>query len=187
MAAQKTILKKVLIAIPILIAAFLIIAAMQPSHYEVTRSQAFDAPAAAIFPHVNTLKRWEAWSPWGKIDPNMKLTYAGPESGVGASYSWQGNSEVGEGRCTIAESRPNEFIRLNMEFFKPMSGTATAEFTFQPQANQTELTWKVAGEKNLMSKAFCMFVSMDKMIGGRLAMGLIDLKKASESAPASPK
>jgi len=109
--------------------------------------------------------------PVGKIDPNMKLTYAGPASGVGASYAWVGNKEVGEGRATITESRANELVRLKLEFFKPMAGVSTAEFTFKPQGNQTQVTWDMTGKNNFIAKAFCMFMNMDKMIGGQFERG----------------
>jgi hypothetical protein len=176
-------LKFILIAIPVILVIFFIIVAMQPSDYGVKRSLAIGAPPDAVFRHVNELKNWEAWSPWGKVDPNMKLSYDGPSSGVGASYAWVGNREVGEGRATITESRANEFVQFKFEFFKPMASVSIAEFTFQPRGNQTEVTWIITGKKNFLAKAFCLFMSMDKMIGGRLAMGLSDLKAIAE-APA---
>ena len=169
-------LKIILIAIPILLVIFIIIVAMQPSSYRVTRSLAIAAPPDALFPHMNDLKKWERWNPWGKADPNMKLIYGDSTSGVGANYSWSGNREVGEGRLTIAESRPSESVRYKMEFFKPMSGSAEAEFILKRQGQQTEVTWTVTGEKDFMSKAFCLFVSMDKMLGTKFETALADLK-----------
>lgn len=178
---KKPILKIILIAVPIFLVLFIVIVAMQPSSYRVTRSLAIAAPPDALFPHVNDLKKWERWNPWGKADPNMKLVYGGPASGVGANYSWAGNREVGEGRLTIAESRPSESVRYKMEFLKPMSGSAEAEFTFKQPGQQTEVTWTVTGEKDFMSKAFCLFVSMDKMLGTKFEMALADLKAIAES------
>src|SRR6266446_9268329 len=116
-------LKIILIAIPTIIVVFLIIIAMQPSSYRVMRALAIAAPPDALFPHMNDLKKWAVWKPWGKVDPNIKLTYSSPASGVGANYSWAGNNEVGEGRATISESRPSESVKYKMEFFKPMSAT----------------------------------------------------------------
>ena len=177
---KKPMLKIILIAIPILLVIFIIIVAMQPSSYQVTRSLAIAAPPGALFPHMNDLKKWEAWNPWGKADPNIKLTYGGPASGVGASYSWAGNNEVGEGRATITESRPSKSVKYKMEFFKPMSGTSEMEFTFKPQGNQTEVTVTVSGDKSFMAKAFCLFMSMDKMIGGKFEKALAELKGIAE-------
>ena len=179
---KKLMLKIILIAIPTIIVVFLIIIAMQPSTYRVTRSVAITAPQEVVFPHMNELKKWEAWNPWGKADPNMKLTYGGPASGVGANYTWAGNKEVGEGRATITESRPSESVKYKMEFFKPMSSSSEMEFTFKPQGNQTEVTVTATGEKNFMAKAFCLFMSMDNMIGGKFEKALANLKAIVESS-----
>ena len=176
-------LSKILIGLAVLILVFVIIVATRPSEYQVTRSATINAPAAAVFPHVNELKKWEAWNPWGKIDPNMKLTYDGPPSGVGASYAWVGNKDVGEGKATITESKPNEAVRFKLEFFKPMAGVSDTLFTFKPQGNQTVVTWDMSGKNNFIAKAFCMFMNMDKMIGGQFEKGLVDMKTAVEAAP----
>jgi hypothetical protein len=159
-----------------------VVVALQPADFRVTRSATIAAPPEAVFPHVNELKKWEAWNPWGKLDPAMKLTYEGPATGVGAAYAWVGNNQVGEGRMTITESRAHEFVRFKLDFFKPMAGTSEAEFTFKPQGNQTEVAWTMTGKNNFIAKAMCLFMSMDKMIGGQFEKGLGDLKSMAEAA-----
>jgi len=176
-------LKKILIGLAIVIFIFLIVVAMQPGTYSVTRSLTIPAAPEVVFPHVNELKKWAAWNPWEKLDPSMKLTYDGPEAGVGASYSWVGNSDVGEGKMTITGSKPNESIQFKLEFFKPMAGVSDTEFSFKPQGNQTEVTWAMSGKNNFIAKAMCLFMNMDKMIGGQFEKGLGDLKAIVE-APA---
>jgi len=178
---KKNMLKIILVALPVVIIGFLIIVAMQPSEYRVTRSLAIGAPPEAIFPYVNEMKKWEGWNPWGKIDPAMKLTYDGPAAGVGSAYAWVGNREVGEGRMTITESHPSDTIKFKLEFLKPMAGVSDTVFTFQPQGNQTEVTWTMNGRNNFVAKAFCLFMNMDKMIGGQFEKGLADLKKIAET------
>lgn len=173
-------LKKILIGLAVIVIVFLIVVAVQPSTYSVTRSATIAATPEAVFPHVNELKKWAAWNPWEKLDPNMKLTYEGPEAGVGASYSWVGNNEVGEGRMTITECKPNESIRFKLEFFKPMAGVSEAEFAFQSQGHQTGVTWTMSGKNNFIGKAMCLFMDMEKMIGGQFEKGLGNLKSLVE-------
>ena len=175
-------LKIILIAIPVIIVVFVIIVALQSSEFRVTRSVAIATTPDAVFPNVNELKKWAAWNPWEKIDPAMKLTYEGPASGVGASYSWVGNSKVGEGRMTITESRPYELIRFKLEFLKPFAATNTAEFTLKQEVHQTVVTWSMSGRKNFFSKAIGLVMSMDRMIGGQFEKGLADLKSVAEAA-----
>jgi hypothetical protein len=173
-------MKRILISLVAILAVFLVIAAFQPSGYRVARSILITAPAATVFAQVNDFHRWTAWSPWEKMDPTMKRTYEGPAAGNGAVYGWVGNSSVGEGRATIVESRPNEFIRIKLDFLKPFASTSITEYTFRPQGNQTEVTWSMAGSKNFAMKAICLVVSMDKMLGGDFEKGLADLKTVSE-------
>ncbi len=169
------------VTIAAVVAVFLIIVALQPAEFRVSRSATIAASPSAVFPHVNDLHKWEAWNPWGKIDPAMKQTYEGAPAGVGAIYSWVGNSQVGEGRMTITESRPSDLVQIKLEFFKPFKGTNTAEFTFKPEGNQTAVTWSMWGKKNFLVKIFHLFMSMDNMIGGQFEKGLADMKAVVEA------
>ena len=174
-------LKKILLTLVAIIAIILIAGAFQAPSYQVTRSATIAAPAAAIFPEVNDFHRWAAWSPWEKMDPAMKRTFEGPPAGVGASYGWEGNSEVGSGKMTIAESKPAELIRIKLEFFKPMEGVCPTEFSFRPEGAGTRVTWTMSGTKNYVSKVACMFMNMDKMVGGDFEKGLASLKQLAEA------
>jgi len=176
-------LKKTLIVIGVIIVVFVIIVALQPAEFHVARTATVAAPAEVVFAQVNELRKWEAWSPWVKIDPAMKQTYEGPASGTGAISRWAGNNQVGEGSMTITESRPSELIRFNLEFIKPMAGTSTAEFSFKPEGNQTTVTWSMSGKNNFIAKAMCLFMSMDKMVGGQFEKGLAQIKTIAEAAP----
>jgi hypothetical protein len=174
---------KILIVFAVVIVVLLVVAAQKSDYFRVERSISVSASPAAAFAQVNDFHKWEAWNPWGKIDPAMKETYDGALSGVGASYSWTGNSKVGIGRMTLTESRPFEQIKIRLEFLKPFAATNTAEFTFKPNGNETIVTWSMSGKSNFICKLMGLFMSMDKMIGTQFEKGLADLKAVSEAAP----
>jgi Polyketide cyclase / dehydrase and lipid transport len=174
-------LKIILIALVVIVVVLVVMIALQPSDFRVARSTPISAAPPAVFAQVNDFHKWEAWNPWGKIDPAMKHAYEGAPAGTGAVYTWAGNKEVGEGRMTIIESRPSELIRIKLEFFKPFAATNTAEFTFKPEGNQTAVTWSMFGDKNFMAKAVHLFMNMDKMIGGQFEKGLVSMKAAAEA------
>lgn len=176
-------LKKILLTIAAIIAIILIAAAFQPAEFRVTRSAAISAPAGTVFTEINDFHRWQAWSPWEKLDPAMKRTFEGPPAGVGSSYAWEGNSAVGAGRMTITESKPAELIRIKLEFLKPMPGDCPTEFAFRQDGAVTAVTWTMSGTNNYLAKIMCLFMSMDKMIGGDFEKGLGELKRLAESAP----
>ena len=172
--------KKILLGLVALLVIFVIVVALQPSHFRVERSVTLAAVPAEVFPHVNSLKKTHVWSPWTKLDPAAKYSFEGPESGVGAINTWAGNNQVGEGRQTIIESRPNELVRIKLDFLKPFESTSTAEFILRPENNKTVVTWALFGESNFISKAFCLFMNQDKMLGEPFERGLADLKAIVE-------
>jgi hypothetical protein len=177
-------LKWTLAAVAAVIVVFLIVVALQPSDFRIERSATMRAPAPAAFAQVNDFQNWQAWSPWEKVDPALKRQYDGPKAGTGAVYAWQGNKDVGEGRMTIMESRPGELVRIKLEFFKPFAATNTAEFSFKPAgADTTAVTWSMAGQNNFLSKAMCLFINMDRMVGGMFEQGLAQMKTVVERRP----
>jgi len=84
---------------------------------------------------------------------------------------------------TITESRPSDLIQINLEFLKPFAATNTAEFTFKPEGDQTLVTWSMSGRNNFISKMFCLFMNMDKMVGGDFEEGLANMKAVVEAPP----
>lgn len=176
-------LAKILIALAAIIVIFVIVVSLRPAEFKVARSATIAAPPAAVFEQVNDLQKWKSWSPWEKIDPAMKQTYEGPPAGTGASSSWVGNNQVGEGKMTITESRPNELVKFKLDFLKPFAGTSTAEFTFKPEGNQTVVTWSMTGQNNFVAKAVSLFMDCDKMVGGNFEQGLAGMKSVVEGTP----
>lgn len=173
-------LKWSLAAIAAVVVIFLVVVALQPSDFKIERSATMRAPAPAAFAQVNDFQNWRAWSPWEKVDPALKRQYEGPKAGTGAVYAWQGNKDVGEGRMTITESRPGERVGIKLEFFKPFAATNAAEFTFKPAGDGTAVTWSMTGQNNFLSKAMCLFIDMDKMVGGMFEQGLAQMKSVVE-------
>jgi uncharacterized protein YndB with AHSA1/START domain len=172
--------KKLLLVIGGVVVLFLGIVAAQPSEYRVSRSATIAAPAEEVFPQVNNLHNWDAWSPWAKLDPAAKNSFEGPSEGTGAIFKWSGNDQIGEGKMTIIESRPDELVRFKLEFVRPFEDTSTSEFTFQPKGDQTAVTWSMSGHKNFVNKAVCLFMNMDKMLGGDFEKGLAQMKAVVE-------
>jgi len=174
-------IKKILIVVAVIVVVFLVVVAMQPADYRVERHASISAPPETVFPQVNDFHKWEAWSPWAKLDPAAKNIFEGPPAGTGAIFAWAGNSKVGEGKMTITESHPNDLVRIKLEFIKPFPSVCTTEFSFKPEGSQTAVTWTMAGQNNFMAKAFCLFMNMDKMVGGDFERGLAQMKTVAEA------
>lgn len=173
-------IKIIAIIIVVLIAAVLGYAAMQPDSFRVERSIVIKAPAAKIFAEINDFHRWEAWSPWEKIDPAVKRSYSGAEHGVGAVYSWEGNDEIGMGNMRIVESLPSSKLLLDIEFIAPFAAKNKVEFTLVENGDTTTVTQSMYGPSPYLSKLIGVFFNMDKMVGEKYEEGLASLKAIAE-------
>ena len=173
-------LKKILIGLTVVIAVFLIVVATRPNEFKLSRSTVINASPTEVFPQVNNFHNWKKWSPWAKLDPDMGFSFEGPDSGVGAVYDWYGNKQVGAGRITLTENRPPELVVLRLDFLKPRESVSKTEFTFVPEGAGTAVTWTMSGEMDFISKAVCMFMSMEKTMGPYFEKGLAQMKAEVE-------
>jgi uncharacterized protein YndB with AHSA1/START domain len=176
-------LKTIALALLVIVLAFAGYVALQPAVGTVTRSATIAAPPSAVFPYVNDLHKWQDWSPWAKLDPNAKATFGGSQAGTGAVFSWSGNNEVGEGKMTIAESKPDDYVKTNIDFAKPFAGTSVAEFQLKPEGAGTNVTWSMTGERPFFMRAMCILFNGDKMVGDMFEKGLENLGKVAMSTP----
>jgi len=172
-------IKKILVGFAALVVIFLIVVATRPADFRVERSATLSASAATLFEQVNDHHKFNAWNPFLKLDPNVKNTYSGPDSGVGAACSWDGNKDIGGGSATITESKPGELVRMRMDWKRPMEGTSTVDFTFKPASDKTVVTWAMYGKNNFMGKLVSLFMDCDKMCGPQFEQGLADLGKVA--------
>ena len=88
---------------------------------------------------------------------------------------------------TIVESRPNELVRIKLDFVQPFAGTNDVVFKIEPQGDQTTVTWSMAGKNNFMTKAIGLFMDCEKMVGDQYDKGLANMKAIVEAEPAQLK
>ena len=172
-------IKTILGAIALAIAALLVYAATQPDTFSIQRSATITAPQERLFALISDVKAFNTWNPFAKKDPAIKLAYEGAAGGVGAAYTWH-SDEVGAGRMEIIEAAAPNRVAMRLDFTKPFAATNRVEFRLQPQGEQTQVTWAMTGPMPYLSKLICTFVSMEKMVGPDFEAGLANLKAVAE-------
>lgn len=175
-------MKKIFLALAAALAVFLGIVALQDPNYVISREVKINAPAEKIFPYLNNSKLAEKWAPWFEIDPAAKMSYSGPDTGVGSKASWDGGKQLGTGSATIAESVPNQKVGIQLEYVKPMIMKQYSEYLVSANGPETTVTWKVTGQNSFMGRVMCVFMNMDKMVGGMFEKGLANLKNLVEKS-----
>jgi hypothetical protein len=167
------------VVIVVAIAGILLYAATKPDSFRVQRVVLINAPSDKVFPLINDIKAWTAWSPYEKKDPAMKRTYGAVTAGKGATYAWDGDKNVGQGSIEMIESGPRKIV-IKLDFLKPFEAHNMGEFLLEPKGDSTSVTWATYGPSPYMSKVIGTFINIDDMIGRDFAKGLADLKAAAE-------
>ncbi len=152
------------------------------ANYQVQRSITINSDPAPIYDRIANFHKWESWSPWEEMDPNMTKAYSGPDSGVGASYSWKGNRKVGEGNMTITDVTEPSRVTFDLHFLKPFKAQNKTVFSLEGIGEGTQVTWTMTGRHNILSRIMNIFMSMDKMVGKDFDKGLAKLKTEVEAS-----
>src|SRR5262245_21452972 len=153
-----------------------------PRHSHVERSIVIDAPRATVFALVDGFKQFNKWSPWAALDPNARYTIEGPEFGVGAKQSWNGDPKtVGAGSQEIVDVKPMESVTSRLDFGQ--QGTATATMLLTPQAAGTRVIWSLETDNGAGPVGRWFGLMMDRWVGPDYERGLVNLKKLAEGLP----
>ena len=154
-----------------------------PDSYTVERSIEIAAPPSAIYVLLTDFHRWRGWSPFEELDPDMDRTYAGAESGVGATYEWSGDMKAGAGRMEIVAADPDREVVIDQRNRKPMKSASTVTFRLDGGSGErTAVTWSMVGKKTTLTRAMGVFKSMDSLVGPIFEKGLAKLRDEAEAA-----
>lgn len=168
-------LKKLFIGLILLLVVLALVSFLLPQKQHVERSVEMSAPAENIYPYLASPKLFNQWSPWAKLDPNMKVQFTGAESGEGASMSWQSEqSDVGTGSWTITKAIENKSLEVALDFGD--QGNATSFFHLDPADGKTKVTWGFDTDAGMNPMMRWFGLLMDKMVGGEYAKGLATLQ-----------
>jgi uncharacterized protein YndB with AHSA1/START domain len=175
-----TVLLYILVLALLLVLVLVIFAMTKPNEFTIRRSISIHAPPERLFGLINDFTEWPKWSPWEKLDPNLKRTMSTPTGGKGAVYEWEGNKQVGTGRMSILDSVPPSRIDIKLSFIKPFRAENRTLFTLVPAGDGTNVIWEMTGANNLMFKIMGILMNMDKMIGRDFEKGLAAMKAEAE-------
>ena len=177
------ILKRVLIAVVILIAVPLIVALFVKKDYAVEREVTINKPKEEVFSYIKFLKNQDNFSVWNKRDPNIKKEYKGTNGIVGFVYSWDSQDKhVGKGEQEIVKITEGERMDVVLRFKVPFEAQDNGYFITETAGeNQTKVKWGFSGTMPYPFNIMCLFMDMDKEVGGDMEKGLTALKGVLEN------
>lgn len=150
-----------------------------PREVSVARSIEIEAAPDEIFPHLNSLQAMADWSPWLERDPDVAITYSGPEEGVGGVMEWSSEVQnVGSGRQEITASVPGERVETALDFGD--MGTGRADLLLEPAGGATTVIWTLDTDMGAGPVGRWMGLMMDGFVGADYEAGLNNLKALVE-------
>jgi len=172
--------KKIALGLVALLAGFAVVVALQPASFAVERTARVQAPPELVFGHIQSLRAMDAWSPFARMDAQMKITYEGPEAGVGSRSSWVG-PQMGTGNLTVTAVKPEREVEMRLDMLTPMAASNRIVFTLTPDGDGTRVRWRMEGRNGFVSKAMGLVMSVDEMVGGQFEQGLASLQTLVEA------
>lgn len=173
--------KEIIIIAAVLFAALLFYVATKPDIFRICRVAGIKASPDRIFALINDFHNWDAWSPYEKMDPEMKRNLSGKSRGQGAVYEWEStDSKAGIGRMEIIESSPPSKIVIELDLIKPIESHGIVEFILETKGDKTDVTWAMHGTNPYIGKIMEIFYDRDSMVGKDFEEGLANLKAIAE-------
>ena len=176
-----------LVILGLIVLAILIIALMasqRPDTFRVSRSASIAAPAEKIFPMINNMCEFDTWNPYSRKDPQMKSSYSGPPSGLGARSDFEGK-KAGTGSLEVVQATPPSEVKMRLSMTAPFKGDNSVVFTLAPQGSSmqaTQATWAMEGAAPFVARFMGVIFNMDKMVGADFEAGLSNLKTKAEKS-----
>lgn len=170
----------VIVAVVVALAVLLFMAAGKPDIFSIARQINIHARPEQIYRLIADPQAMTAWSPFEK-DANIKREFSGPQSGVGATYRWEGNATVGTGQIQVIEADAPMRVVSVLDMCTPFKAHNTVTFTLTPHGEGTTVHWHMGGHQPFMAKLMSTLIDCDKMVGGDFEKGLARLKTLAEA------
>jgi hypothetical protein len=168
-------------AVALLLLGFVAAGLLMEGAWTAERSTELDAPPAAVFPWVNRVEGWDAWTPWDAVED----TISGPPAGVGATRRWN-DPQWGQGEWTLTASEPDRRIVYRVGVDDGDLST-TGEIVLEPLPDgRTRLTWTEQGDFGWNPLLAWMARGMDRMQGREMEKNLAALRALLDTLGSRP-
>lgn len=119
---------------------YLLVGFLLPGRWKAEETALLSAPPSRVFPLLDHLTAWEAWTPF----PESGLEAFGPASGPGAGIRWQ-DPRYGKGEARITMTRPDAEVRYEVEV-EGGALTIRGVLALAPEGAGTRLRWVEEGD-----------------------------------------
>jgi len=171
------ILKKIVIALLIIIAIPLIIALFVPKDFHNEGEIVVNKPKQVVFDYIKNVKNQDNFGVWQLSDPDMETTSEGTDGTVGFKYSWD-SKKLGKGAQVITNIVEGERMESEMFFLDFNDDANKSYFSVEEKSSdETLVKWGIMGKTPYPWNLMSLFYNMDKDFD----QGLENLKEILEA------
>lgn len=171
------ILKKIVIALLIIIAIPLIIALFVPKDFHNEGEIVVNKPKQVVFDYIKNVKNQDNFGVWQLSDPDMETTSEGTDGTVGFKYSWD-SKKLGKGAQVITNIVEGERMESEMFFLDFNDDANKSYFSVEEKSpDETLVKWGIMGKTPYPWNLMSLFYNMDKDFD----QGLKNLKEILEA------
>lgn len=173
--------KKIFSIILLILVLFLGFVSTREGKFRYERSGEINATPEKIFPYISQFSMGALWSPYEKVDPNMKKMFRGPDARVGSVMEFEGNSDAGSGKLELLNIVPNQLVEIKLTMTKPFFAENLVQYRLIPEGQKTRFSWSMSGDAGFMGKLVSVFMDCEKMVGDQFTTGIANLKAIVEA------
>jgi hypothetical protein len=175
-----------LIAIALVLAIFLVVGVLLPSHRYVRNTTETSRPLPVVYDFLSGFRRFKDWTPLHAEDPKIQLNVSGPENGVGAQLDYTSNNPlIGSGTWHVTDAVPGQKIIMSVTN-KDYGNDKVMSFRFKKVGNQ-KLSVEISQEYevdygwNLFGRYAGLYVT--RSIGDPMKRGLTNISTQLAAIP----
>lgn len=170
---------RIALMVGVFITLFIAIGSWLPTRWRVEQEAVIAAPPAAVFPYLNSLKKWRDWTVWYETNPDLATEYSGPESGMGATSRW--NDGHHRGALKIMASRPNAQVDY-LVIFDGGEWEMQGLLRLTPvEGGKTRVEWRAGGEVGANPLQRYMTLMVKWWVGADMKRSLERLRGVAEA------
>lgn len=177
-------LKKVLLGFVALLLVLSATAYLRPRYVTVKHTAQILAPPEVVFPILSTPMEWPKWSPWNARDPEMQVSFSGPPTGVGATWSWTSASQ-GDGSMTFTLSIPSVKAEYELSLVG-MGPPSKGDFLIAPNAEGCVVAWTQRTDMGNSPIGRWMGLLLSRWLRRDFEEGLARLSDYAQTQPLPP-
>ena len=177
--------KKGILFLLSIILLLIVIGVILPSSYHVERSITIDRSSKQIFPYLNNIQKWPAWTSLNQNkDFSLEQSFYGPNQGIGSGMTYRGD-KLGKGKIEIIDNELNDHVSYSLLINNRFHTQGNIQIVSLSDSS-SQVTISLNGDVGFHLPNRFIILMMDNIAGSLFQESLNHLKLIVEAKKTTP-